>query len=92
MIKKKIKINEEESAIEKKLEVADSALTKFGLILKKHWGKLLLIIVSYLIYQFFSYAFSLPADIPAPHEPSIEVPVDHYKHDTIPPDSTFTNN
>jgi hypothetical protein len=38
--------------VEKKLDVADNALTKFGIILKKHWGKLLFILLAYLVYQF----------------------------------------
>jgi len=43
--------------IGKKLDLADSWLTKFGIILKKHWGKLLLLLFSYCVY----WAFTQPA-------------------------------
>jgi hypothetical protein len=40
----------ETDEIGKKLDLADGWLTKFGNILKKHWGKLLLIVACYGIY------------------------------------------
>ncbi len=36
--------------ISKKLELADNWLTKLEVILKKHWGKLILLLVVYFIY------------------------------------------
>lgn len=47
---------EENDEIGKKLDLADGWLTKFGNILKKHWGKLLLIVVCYMTY----YAMTHP--------------------------------
>lgn len=71
--------------IGKKLDLADSWLTKFGLILKKHWGKLLLIGFGYLVYWFLI----LPPEEPAPVEEQYQEYVDDssaYYEDT-PADS-----
>lgn len=54
-----------EDSIGKKLDLADSWLTKFGIILKKHWGKLLFLLFCWIVY----WAFNLP---PLPKE---EAPV-----------------
>ena len=53
----KEKATTQEDGTELKLDKVDSYLTKFGLILKKHWGKLLLLLVSYCVY----WAFTQPA-------------------------------
>ncbi len=50
--------NKEQDSTENKLDKVDSYLTKFGNILKKHWGKLLLIGFGYLVYWYMSQ----PAD------------------------------
>ena len=62
--------------IGKKLDLADSWLTKFGTILKKHWGKLLLLLVGYCIY----WAFTQPAPVVEEIivEPVQEVPAEKY--------------
>lgn len=44
----------ENDNIGKKLDLADSWLTKFGTILKKHWGKLLFILFCYCVYWVFT--------------------------------------
>lgn len=49
----------EQDNTEKQLDKVDSYLTKFGIILKKHWGKLLLILVGYCVY----WAFTQPAPV-----------------------------
>ncbi len=48
--------------IGKKLDLADSWLTKFGIILKKHWGKLLFILFCYCVW----WAFNQPVEIKEP--------------------------
>lgn len=45
---------QEEDNIGKKLDLADSWLTKFGIILKKHWGKLLFLLFCYCVYWAFT--------------------------------------
>ena len=50
---------ETEDSTEQKLNKVDSYLTKFGIILKKHWGKLLLILLGYCVY----WAFTLPPEV-----------------------------
>jgi hypothetical protein len=48
--------------IGKKLELADSWLTKVGIIWKKHWGKLLIIGSIAGVYYFMKWAMSLPVE------------------------------
>jgi hypothetical protein len=40
--------------IDKKLDKADRYLTKFGIILKKHWSKILLLLFCYFVWCVFS--------------------------------------
>lgn len=54
--------------IGKKLDLADTWLTKFGIIVKKHWGKLLLLLVCYCVYWAFTQ--------PAPTETIIVEPIE----------------
>lgn len=49
---------------ENKLDKVDSYLTKFGIILKKHWGKLLLLLVGYCVY----WSFNQPTQEPMQDE------------------------
>jgi len=77
--------NEGEDKIGKKLDLADSWLTKFGIILKKHWGKLLLLLFCWVVY----WAFTQPA--PAPEPSPIEEPYVDEVMDTIyPEDSAYS--
>lgn len=46
--------NEKQDNIEKKLDKADRYLTKFGIILKKHWSKILLLLFCYCVWWVFS--------------------------------------
>jgi len=46
--------NQDQDSTEKQLDKVDSYLTKFGNILKKHWGKLLLLGFGYLVYWYMS--------------------------------------
>ena len=48
---------QDDDQIGRKLDLADSWLTKFGTILKKHWGKLLFLLFCYCVY----WAFTQPA-------------------------------
>lgn len=57
--------------VEKKLDVADSVLTKIKVILKKHWGILLFLLFSYCTY----WAFTQPAPV--------QEPVQQYVVDTL---------
>lgn len=41
-------------SLDNNLDVADSVLDKIGKILKKRWGIILLLVVGYLCYWFFS--------------------------------------
>jgi len=45
--------SEPESNYEKKLDVADGVLTKLKKLLIKHWGILMIILLSYGIYWFW---------------------------------------
>jgi hypothetical protein len=49
---------ETEDQITKKLELADTWLTKLEVILRKHWGKLILLLFVYFIY----WALTQPSD------------------------------
>ena len=66
--------------IGKKLDLADSWLTKFGIILKKHWGKLLFILFCWIVY----WAFTQP---PLPAEIVVEPDYEYSITDTLPADS-----
>lgn len=87
-----IKINKMETQtdeISKKLDLADSWLTKLGIILVKHWGKLTLLLIAY----FFYWALTQPVDAvvyPPQNEFQEPVPVatdsiygEHYTQDTL---------
>ena len=67
-----------EDNIGKKLDLADSWLTKFGIILKKHWGKLLFLLFCWIVY----WAFTQP---PLPAETPVE---EETYYDSLPADST----
>jgi hypothetical protein len=54
--------------IGKKLDLADSWLTKFGNILKKHWGKLLFLLFCYCVY----WAFTQPPTKAEAEQPQTE--------------------
>ncbi len=49
----------ETNEVEKKLDAADSILTKIKTLLKKHWGILLFLLFSYCVY----WAFTQPAPV-----------------------------
>lgn len=70
---------QEEDNIGKKLDLADSWLTKFGIILKKHWGKLLFLLFCYIVY----WAFTQP--LPQEENQNINEVVDttYYETDSI---------
>jgi hypothetical protein len=59
MAKKPVEKPAEDDSIGKKLDLADSWLTKFGNIMKKHWGKLLFLLLCYCVY----WAFTQPAPV-----------------------------
>lgn len=73
---------QEEDNIGKKLDLADSWLTKFGIILKKHWGKLLFILFCYCVY----WAFTQPPQ-EKPTQDIYSVPIEddstYYETDSI---------
>lgn len=68
-----------EDATEQKLDKVDSYLTKFGIILKKHWGKLLLILFGYCVY----WAFTQPASTPEKAVQPAADSVVYYDSDTV---------
>lgn len=52
---------------EKKLDKVDSYLTKFGVIMKKHWGKLLFLLFCYCVWWAFNQP-PLPKEDPKPEQ------------------------
>ena len=61
-------MSNQQDSTENKLDKVDSYLTKFGIILKKHWGKLLLILFGYCVY----WAFTQPMQEPEPVQEQVQ--------------------
>lgn len=53
----------EKDSTEDKLDKVDSYLTKFGIIMKKHWGKLLFLGLCWIVYWIFTQP---PVEAPEP--------------------------
>ena len=75
---------QDEDNIGKKLDLADSWLTNFGIILKKHWGKLLFLLFCYCVY----WAFTQPTQKQSIQEYVYSTPVEddstyYYETDSI---------
>lgn len=74
---------QDEDNIGKKLDLADSWLTKFGIILKKHWGKLLFILFCYCVY----WAFTQPQQQEPTQDSIYSTPIEddstYYETDSI---------
>lgn len=79
-----------QDSTENKLDKVDSYLTKFGNILKKHWGKLLLILIGYCVYASVNWVINLP-DEPVVEEVQDELPVedDTYYIDSLSGDTIY---
>lgn len=76
----------EQDSTENKLDKVDSYLTKFGIILNKHWGKLLLIGIAFCIYEMVIWAKSLPDPV---IEEVQDVPEDTYYIDSLTGDTMY---
>ena len=63
-------MSQNDDNIGKKLDLADSWLTKFGIILKKHWGKLLFLLFCWVVYWAFTQP-PLPQEEPSKQETEV---------------------
>lgn len=79
----------EQDNTENKLDKVDSYLTKFGIILKKHWGKLILILVAYCIYEGVIWVANLPD--PVVNEEIQDLPENIYYIDSLTGDTVYYN-
>ena len=76
----------ETNEVEKKLDAADSILTKIKTLLKKHWGILLFLLFSYCVY----WAFTQPAPVQEEQvqEEQYQEPVQEEQYNT---DNTYVS-
>jgi hypothetical protein len=80
----------EQDSTENKLDKVDSYLTKFGIILKKHWGKLLIILAAYCIYEVTIWVVNLP-DPDDNEEVQQDLPENIYYIDSLSGDTVYYN-